>query len=178
MRGTVTNFRSGMAKVRELATASFSKRPRDDRDGGLAHLLDLDHVVAHPRRARSSIGGGADDHVALLGGLPDDGRRGRVVTAGIEVDGHVGKHVLKQVPPHVSAPRRRRACRSTTAPPSCGPGWRAAGLIGRVVNDAPLLGNRIQHFQGIHAVFLPVCLGDISNRPRSGQSDDCEFAVR
>ena len=67
------------AKVRELATASFSKRPETIGTAGLPIFLDLDHVVAHPRRARPSIRGGADHHVALLGGLPDDGRRGRVV---------------------------------------------------------------------------------------------------
>ena len=76
MRGTVTNFRSGMAKVRELATASFSKRPETIGTAGLPifsisimswHIHDA-HVpqsavapttTSHSSAACRTIGGGA-----------------------------------------------------------------------------------------------------------------------
>ena len=52
----------------------------------LAHLLDFNHVVDHPRRARPSIGSGTDNDVTLLPRLLHDRRRRGIVAAGVKID--------------------------------------------------------------------------------------------
>ncbi len=68
---------------------------RDDGHRGFSHLLDLDHVVDHPRRARPSIGRCAYDDIAFLTRLLYDFRRVGIASTLIELYLEVLKLLLK-----------------------------------------------------------------------------------